>query len=166
MRHRKRVVKLGRTASHRRALMSNLASSLISYKKIKTTAAKAKALRSFIERLITKARRGDLHSRRTVLKHIHQRDIVQELFDEVAPKFADRPGGYTRVTKIGRRRSDSSEMALIELVGFEGVYKERKEESEKERQKRKENKDKEAKEMDEAADAQTAEAGAEVKEEK
>ncbi len=168
MRHRKRVVKLGRTASHRRALMSNLASSLISYKKIKTTAAKAKALRSFIERLITKARRGDLHSRRTVLKHIRQRNVVKELFDEVAPKFADRPGGYTRITKIGRRRSDSSEMSLIELVGFEGVYKERKEESEKERQKRKENKDKEAKEMDEAADAdaQTAEAGAEVKEEK
>ena len=103
---------------------------------------------------------------RKLLKHIHQRDVVQELFDEVAPKFIDRPGGYTRVTKIGKRRSDSSEMAFIELVGFEGVYKERKVESEKERQKRKEKKDKETKEMEETAAAQAAEAGAEVKEEK
>jgi len=153
MRHRKSVPKLGRTASHRRALLANLAAALIIYKKIKTTTAKAKALRSFIERLITKARRGDVHSRRIILKHIPRKDVVRELVDEIAPKYADRPGGYTRITKIGQRRSDAADMALIELIGFEGVFKKRKEKSEKERKKRKEKKEKEVKEAEEQAEA-------------
>ena len=140
------MLKLGRTASHRRALLANLAAALIIYKKIKTTTVKAKALRSFIERLITKARRGDLHSRKIILKYIPRKDVVRELVDEIAPKYADRTGGYTRITKIGQRRSDAADMALIELVGFESVYKKRKEKSEKERKKRKEKKEKEKKE--------------------
>ncbi len=151
MRHRKNVNKLGRTPSHRRALLANLASALIIYKKIKTTAVKAKVLRSYIERLITKARRGDLHSRRIVLKHINRKDVVKELFEAIAPKYIERLGGYTRITKIGQRRSDSAEMALIELIGFEGIYKQRKEESDKDRKKRKEKSEKEAKELEESA---------------
>lgn len=151
MRHRKTTHKLGRTASHRRALMANLASALIIYKKIKTTTAKAKALRSYIERLITKARSSDLHSRRRILKNIPRKDVVKELIDEVAPKFVDRPGGYTRITKIGRRRTDAAEMALIELIGFENVYKKRKEAREEEKKKRKEKKEKEVEEMEKAA---------------
>ena len=148
MRHRKTVSKLGRTASHRRALLANMASALIIYKKIKTTTVKAKVLRSYIERLITKARRGDLHARRIVLKHIKHKNVVKELFEEIAPKYVERPGGYTRITKIGQRRSDSTEMALIELLGFEGLYKQKKEESDKERKNRKEKKEKEAKELE------------------
>jgi len=153
MRHRKSIPKLGRTASHRRALLANMASALIIAKKIKTTAVKAKALRSYVERLITKARRGDVAARRLVYKYIHRRDVVKELFDEVAPKYADRPGGYTRITKIGQRDSDAAEMALIELVGFEGIYKKKKKASKEERQKKKEEKAKKAKEAEEEATA-------------
>jgi len=151
MRHRKSVPKLGRTASHRRALLANLASSLIIYKKIKTTTAKAKALRSYIEKIITKARKGDLHSRRVVLKYLKNKDIVKELFAEIAPKYLETPGGYTRVTKIGRRRTDAADMALIELIGFESVYKKKKETSKEDKRKRKEQKEKEEQEMAETA---------------
>jgi len=151
MRHRKNVDKLGRTASHRRALMANMASALIVNKKIKTTTAKAKVLRSFIERLVTKARRGDLHSRRMVLKHIPRKDVAQELFEEIAPKYTDRPGGYTRITKIGQRHTDAADMAFIEFIGFERVYKKKKETSQTERKKRKEKKEKEAEELTEEA---------------
>ncbi|MFC1557180.1 50S ribosomal protein L17 [candidate division KSB1 bacterium] len=168
MRHRKTVPKLGRTASHRKALLSNLSTALITAKKIRTTLAKAKALRSYIEPLITKARRGDLHSRRIVLKRIPHKDTVKELFDEVAPKYTDRPGGYTRITKIGRRPSDAADMALIELIGFEGYYKKKKTESKEKRQKKREEKEREA--QKEAEEAQTAQAEAtalsEVEEEK
>jgi len=143
MRHQKRVRKLGRTPSHRRALLSNLAAALIHYKKIKTTVVKAKALRSYVERLITKARVGSLHARRIILKQLPKKDIVHELFAEVAPKYVEKPGGYTRIIKIGQRRTDAAEMALIELIGFEGVYKKRKEESEEKRRKKKEKKEKE-----------------------
>lgn len=151
MRHRKTIQKLNRTASHRKALMANLASALIIYKKIKTTTAKAKALRSYIERIITKARKGDLHSRRIVLKYIKRKDVVKELFEEISPKYEDRPGGYTRITKVGRRSTDAADMALIELIGFEGIYKKRKEESKEEKRKRKEKKEKEAAEMEKTA---------------
>jgi large subunit ribosomal protein L17 len=149
MRHRKTISKLGKTASHRHALMANLASALIISKKIKTTKAKAKALRSYIEPLITKARTGTLSSRRIVLKLIPRKEIVKELFDEIAPKFVDRPGGYTRITKLGKRTSDTAEMALIEFVGFESVYKKKKEKSKKDRQEKKDKKEKEAKEAEE-----------------
>ncbi|MFC1553194.1 50S ribosomal protein L17 [candidate division KSB1 bacterium] len=161
MRHRKTTPKLGRTSSHRKALMANLAASLIIYKKIKTTLAKAKPLRSYAEKLITKAKKGDLHARRHVLKLINRKGVVKELFDEIAPKFSDRPGGYTRITKIGQRSTDAAEMAYIELIGFEVAYKKKKKASEEERKKRKEKKEKDEKEaeaeamgMEEAAAAE------------
>ena len=151
MRHRKSVPKLGRTASHRRALLANMASSLIIYKKIKTTTAKAKALRSYIEKIITKARKGDLHSRRVVLKYLKHKDVVKELFTEVAPKYVETPGGYTRITKIGRRRTDAADMALIELIGFESLYKKKKEADKEVKRKRKEQKEKDKEEMEKTA---------------
>jgi large subunit ribosomal protein L17 len=146
MRHRKSVRRLNRTPSHRRALLANLAAALIQYKKIKTTVVKAKVLRSYIERLITKARVGSLHARRLILKQLTKKDVVRELITDIAPKYANTPGGYTRITKIGQRRTDAAEMALIELIGFENVYKKRKEESEEKRRKRREKKEKEKEE--------------------
>lgn len=118
MRHQKRGRKLGRTASHRKATLSNLASALIEHKRIKTTDAKAKETRRFIEPLITKARRGTLHDRRQVLKHIPHPDLVAILFDEIAPQYADRPGGYTRIVKLGFRDNDCAPVSLLELVDF------------------------------------------------
>ncbi len=161
MRHRKNIHKLSRTSSHRKALMANLASALITYKKIKTTTPKAKALRSYVEKLITKARKSDLAARRLVLKYIKNKDVVKELFDDVAPKYIDRPGGYTRITKIGQRHSDSAHMAFIELIGFEGLYKKKKEESKEKRKQKKEKEKQKEQEMQEAAESQTAMAAAE-----
>ncbi len=161
MRHRKKISKLSRTASHRKALMANLAAALIIYKKIRTTTPKAKALRSYVEKLITKARRGDLASRRLVLKYIKQKDVVKELFEEVAPKYVDRPGGYTRITKIGQRTTDAAEMAFIELIGFEGIYKKRKEASDEKRKKRKEKEKEQEKQMQEMEQQAAMEAQAE-----
>ncbi len=126
MRHRKNVVKLNRTASHRKALMSNLATQLFEHKKIHTTKAKAKAARPVVERLITFAKKGDLASRRQVLKTVRDKVVVKELFDEIAPTFENRSGGYTRIIKLGQRQGDGAEMAFLELVGFEGVRKEKK----------------------------------------
>ena len=108
--------RLGGSPSHQRKILANLAGSLIEEEKVTTTLAKAKVLRPYVEKMITKARRGDLHARRTVLKKIHNNDVVTKLFDDVAPRYAGRPGGYTRITKIGPRRGDGSEMAVIELV--------------------------------------------------
>lgn len=119
MRHAKRGRKLGRTASHKKALLNNLATSLFTHGSIRTTYAKAKELRSMAERMITFAKRGDLHARRQVLRRIRNQVVVAKLFDEIAPTFADRNGGYTRVLKLGPRRGDSVEMCLIELVGDE-----------------------------------------------
>ena len=116
MRHRKSGRKLGRKAAHRRALMSNLAMALISNKKIKTTNPKAKELRSFIEPLITRAKKGDVHSRRQVLKHISHKPTVRELFDVIAPTFSERNGGYTRITKLGFRDNDCASISTIEFV--------------------------------------------------
>ncbi|MBH31438.1 MAG: 50S ribosomal protein L17 [Candidatus Marinimicrobia bacterium] len=121
MRHQKRVKKLGRSASHRRATLANLASSLIEHNRIKTTHAKAKATQQFVEPLITKARRGTLHDRRTVLKLISRPDIVKILFDEIAPRFVDRPGGYTRVTKLGFRDNDCASVSMLEFVDSAAV---------------------------------------------
>ena len=111
--------KLGVNPSHRRAMLNNLAENLIRHKRIQTTDSRAKALREFIEPLITKAKKGDLNSRRMVLKRLHK-ESVQTLFDEIGPSFADRPGGYTRIIKLGFRKSDSAAISLIELIGFEG----------------------------------------------
>lgn len=119
MRHGKRGRKLGRTASHRRATMNNMATSLFMHGMIRTTKPKAKELRGVAERLITFAKRGDLHARRQVLRRIRNKVVVAKLFDEIAPTFADRQGGYTRVLSLGPRRGDATEVCVIELVGSE-----------------------------------------------
>jgi large subunit ribosomal protein L17 len=119
MRHLKAGRKLGRNASHRLALMRNLTRSLIEHERIITTVEKAKELRPFVEKLITKARSGTLHDRRLAGRHIHKRETADKLFQEVGPKFAARKGGYTRILKTGHRKGDGAEMARIELVGGE-----------------------------------------------
>ena len=116
MRHRKKGRKLQRTASHRRAMLRNLATSLFRHERIETTTAKAKELRPYAERLITLARRGDLHARRLVARKIQDREVLGKLFDEIASRYAERPGGYTRILKLGNRKCDAAEISLIELV--------------------------------------------------
>jgi len=116
MRHRSKTAKLKRTASHRRALLANLACSLIEHGRIKTTLGKAKALRPVAEKLVTLAKRDDLHSRRLAIAFLHQKEAVKKLFSEVAPASKDRQGGYCRITKLGARMSDSALMAIIEWV--------------------------------------------------
>jgi len=118
MRHGKRFNHLGRTASHRKAMLSNMASSLILHKRISTTVAKAKELRKYVEPLITKSKDDTTHSRRTVFSYLQNKESVRELFDEVAEKIATRPGGYTRIIKMGNRLGDSAEMCIIELVDY------------------------------------------------
>lgn len=118
MRHKKLKYRLGRTTSHRRALMGNLSTALFRHERIVTTLTKAKALRSNAEKLITLGKRGDLHARRQVLKAISDKKIVKKVFDNIAPRFSDRNGGYTRIMKIAPRRGDGAEMAIIELVDF------------------------------------------------
>ena len=119
MRHNKSGRKLSRKTAHRKALMSNLASSLITYKKIKTTEAKAKELRKFIEPIVTFAKRGDLHARRQVLKKIPHKSIVKELFENIGPLYQGRNGGYTRIIKLGFRDNDCAPVSIIEFVDFE-----------------------------------------------
>jgi large subunit ribosomal protein L17 len=116
MRHRKKGRKLSRTASHRRATLRNMAQNLFKHGRIETTTAKAKELRPYAERLITLAKRGDLHARRLAGRKIGDRTILGHLFDEIGPRFADRPGGYTRILKMGARKGDAADMSLIELV--------------------------------------------------
>ena len=120
MRHNKIGRKLGRKTAHRKALMSNLASALITHKKIKTTDAKAKELRMYIEPLVTFAKKGDLHSRRQVLKKIKHKSIVRELFDNIGPTFSNRDGGYTRIIKLGFRDNDCAPISMIEFVDMIG----------------------------------------------
>jgi len=123
MRHRVKGRKLGRTASHRHALLRALATSLLRHKKITTTTAKAKELRGFVEPLITKAKTDSVHARRYVSDEIKDRKVLQGLFSEIIPKVGDRPGGYTRVVRLGQRKGDGAEMAMIELVDFSGILK-------------------------------------------
>jgi large subunit ribosomal protein L17 len=118
VRHQKNQVKLNRTASHRKALLMNQTRALIEHKKIKTTLAKAKATRSYAERLITFAKKDDVAARRQVLKKLHSRDAVKTLFHEIGPRFRDRNGGYTRIIKLENRGGDNAPMAILELVGF------------------------------------------------
>jgi len=122
MRHGKKIAHLGRTASHRKAMMANMASSLIEHKRINTTVAKAKALKKFVEPLITKAKSDTTHNRRVVFSALRNKYAVSELFRDVAEKVADRQGGYTRIIKVGSRMGDNASMALIELVDFNDVY--------------------------------------------
>jgi large subunit ribosomal protein L17 len=125
VRHARSGKKLGRDSAHRKALYSNLAGALIEHGRIKTTVTKAKAVKPLAEQMITLGRRGDLHARRQATAFLRSRDVVHKLFDEVAPLFKDRPGGYTRIVKIGPRAGDAAEMAYIELVNEEYVAKER-----------------------------------------
>jgi len=118
MRHGKKFNHLGRQKGHRKALLANMAVSLIEHKKISTTVAKAKALRQFVEPLITKAKTDDMNSRRTVFRYLQKKEAVQELFGEVASKVADRAGGYTRILKTGNRLGDNADTCIIELVDF------------------------------------------------
>ncbi|MBR4788527.1 MAG: 50S ribosomal protein L17 [Bacteroidales bacterium] len=118
MRHNKAINHLGRQSGHRKAMLANMASSLIMHKRITTTVAKAKALRSYVEPLITKSKEDSTHSRRVVFSYLKDKNATAELFRVVAPKVADRPGGYTRVLHTGFRQGDAAEMALIELVDF------------------------------------------------
>lgn len=122
MRHNKKVNHLGRQASHRKALMSNMASSLILHKRIETTVAKAKALKKFVEPLITKSKEDTTHQRRVVFSYLKDKYATAELFRTVAPKIADRPGGYTRILHTGFRVGDAAEMCIIELVDFNETY--------------------------------------------
>ena len=118
MRHNKAINHLGRKSGHRKALLSNMASSLILHKRIVTTTAKAKALKPYVEPLITKSKEDTTHSRRVVFSYLKDKEAVTELFRTVAPKIADRPGGYTRVLHLGFRQGDAADMSLIELVDF------------------------------------------------
>lgn len=118
MRHRKKFNHLGRKAPHRKAMLSNMANSLILHKRISTTTAKAKALRVYVEPLITKSKEDSTHSRRVVFSYLQNKEAVSELFREVSPKITDRPGGYTRILKTGTRLGDNADMCIIELVDF------------------------------------------------
>jgi len=116
MRHAKRVKKLGRTKSHRKAMLANMAASLLTYQVIKTTEAKAKEVRRLAEKLISLGKKGDLHAHRQAYDVIKDRKLVKKLFDEIAPKFADREGGYTRVSKLGPRKGDGAPLSVVELM--------------------------------------------------
>ena len=122
MRHGDKINNLGRTKSHREALLSNLACQLIEHKRIVTTLAKAKALRVFVEPLITKSKQNTTHQRRVVFSYLQDKEAIKELFDVISAKIAGRPGGYTRIIKLGTRPGDNAELAMIELVDFNEIY--------------------------------------------
>jgi large subunit ribosomal protein L17 len=124
MRHQKKTVKLGRTAEHRKALLANQVCSLIEHQRIKTTLAKAKAVRPLAEKMVTLGKNGSLHARRTALAVLRQKDAVKKLFDDIAPRSATRNGGYTRIIKLGQRKSDSAAVAFLEWVDVAEVVEE------------------------------------------
>jgi large subunit ribosomal protein L17 len=119
VRHQRSGKKLGRDSAHRKALYSNLAGALIEHGRIETTVAKAKAVKPFAEKMITLGKRGDIHARRQALAALRSNDVVHHLFADVAPRFAERPGGYTRIVRIGARQGDAAEMVYLELVDYE-----------------------------------------------
>ena len=122
MRHRKKVIKLGRKTAHRKAMLANMASSLIEHKRINSTLTKVKALKVFIEPLITKSKTDNTHNRRLCFSKLRNKLGVQILFDEISKKIANRPGGYTRIIKLGNRMGDNASMSMIELVDFNTIY--------------------------------------------
>jgi len=130
MRHRKSGRKLGRTTAHRKAMLRNMVTSLFEHERIVTTVPKAKEARRVADKMITLAKRGDLHARRQVLSYIQSKDVVAKLFDEIQTQFTDRQGGYTRIIKTGTRHGDAAEMAILELVGYEESYEDTGEASE------------------------------------
>ena len=123
MRHQRVINHLGRTSSHRKAMLSNMAVSLILHKRIRTTTAKAKVLKTYVEPLITKSKEDSTHSRRVVFSYLKDKEAVSELFREISPKIADRPGGYTRILKTGNRIGDNADMCILELVDFNETMK-------------------------------------------
>ena len=135
MRHQKKTLKLGRTAEHRKALLANQVCSLIEHQRIKTTLAKAKAVRPLAEKIVTLGKKGSLHARRNALSILRQKDAVKKLFDEIAPRSTDRNGGYTRIVKLGQRKSDSASMAFIEWVDAAKVIEEKPAEEKKAKRK-------------------------------
>ncbi len=157
MRHRVKGRKLKRTASHRTATLRSLATSVLKHKRIKTTLAKAKETRTFVEKLITKAKRNDLHSKRLIMSEIKDKEVVKELFAEIVPKIADRPGGYTRVIKLGNRVGDAAQMAILELVDYNEVANKKAEERKEKREQKALEKETEKQKASEEAATQTAE---------
>ncbi len=134
MRHKVKGRKLGRTASHKSALLNSLTTSLLKHKRIKTTEAKAKEARTFVEKLITKAKKNDLHVRRQIMGLIHDKEVIKELFSEIIPKIGERPGGYTRVVKLGSRPGDAASMAILELVDYNDIANKKAEEQQKKKE--------------------------------
>ena len=162
MRHNKKFNHLGRTASHRDALLANLSVSLIMHKRITTTVAKAKALKQYVEPLITRCKKDDTNSRRVVFRYLQNKEAVKELFSAVAEKVADRPGGYTRIIKLGFRQGDAADLAFIELVDFDdNMKKQQKVEKKTRRSRRSSKKAAPAAEVAETAEAPATEAPAE-----
>lgn len=135
MRHQKKTIKLGRTAEHRKALLANQVCSLIEHQRIKTTLAKAKAVRPLAERMVTLGKNGSVHARRTALATLRQKTAVKKLFDDIAPRSAERNGGYTRIVKLGQRKSDSAPMAFIEWVDVAKVVEQKSTEEKKAKRK-------------------------------
>ncbi len=135
MRHQKKTIKLGRTAEHRKALLANQVCSLIQHQRIKTTLAKAKAVRPLAEKMVTLGKKGSIHARRTALATLRQKNAVKKLFDDIAPRSINRNGGYTRVVKLGQRKSDSASMAFIEWVDAAQVIEEKAAEEKKTKRK-------------------------------
>ena len=157
MRHGKKFNHLGRTASHRKALLSNMACSLIEHKRINTTVAKAKALRVYIEPLLTKAKEDTTHNRRTVFSYLQNKEAVTELFRTVAPKIAERNGGYCRIIKTGFRLGDGADTAMIELVDFNELYSAKSEAKKTTRRSRRSSSKKETSEATEVKAEESAE---------
>lgn len=166
MRHNAGYRKLGRTKEHRRALLRNLATDLFRHERLTTTLPKARELRPYAEKLITLARRDDLHSRRLVLARISDKTVVKKLFDTLGPRFASRPGGYSRVLKLGPRPGDGADMAIVELVGSEPVFKKQKEEKKARRDRKAKARDRKAAETGAAEERARAGEENEEKDEK
>jgi large subunit ribosomal protein L17 len=162
MRHNKKFNHLGRKSAHRKAMLSNMATSLLIHKRIKTTVAKAKALRLYVEPLITKSKTDSTHSRRVVFSYLRSKEAVTELFRDISVKVADRPGGYTRIIKLGNRLGDNAEMCMIELVDYNEHMLNTKETKKKSRRSRRGGAKKEVA-ANETAKAETTETKAEVK---
>lgn len=148
MRHLNDVKKLGRTASHRNAMLANMVSSVLEHKHIRTTTAKAKVARRMVDRMITHAKKNTVAARRLVFDRLRRRDIVKMLFDDIAPKFATRNGGYTRVLKLGRRQGDGAEIAILELVGYETLQLEKQQAAAERRAERKRRREQKASERE------------------
>lgn len=165
MRHRVKGRKLGRTASHRQATLNSLATQLLRYKKIRTTTAKAKETKRFVEPLITKAKKNDTAARRYVARFIKDKEVLKELFSDIVEKVGDRPGGYTRVVKLGNRAGDAAELSIIELVDYNEITAPKKKET-KDTAESKAKKSKKAPKKEEAVEADVVEEKDEAKEEK